>query len=117
VSDIGPKGVMSFTLLRLGLTWGEGVKAYQSGRFNRNWGLLPVGDLSVLLGDLRKKMKTQPYGVGDALITLLGKAKAEQIALREGVVIRPVVAEKRSKATDGSSDVSESGPSKRRRGT
>jgi len=86
----GPKGVISFTLLRVGLTWGLGSKAHSSPRFGHNWGLLPLKDITALLHDLQKKIKTQPHGVGDALVTLLGRQKAEEVALKENVVLRAI---------------------------
>jgi hypothetical protein len=92
----GPKGVIPFTLLRLGLTWGEGSKAYSSGRFNRNWGLLQPADLSTLLKDLLHKIATPPFGVGDALIALLGSEKAEEVAIKENVPMRNMVGTKRA---------------------
>lgn len=114
---VGPKGVTSFTLLRLGVTWGQGTKAYQSGRFQKNWGLLPLQDLIHLLSDLRKKLKSQPYGVGDALVTLLGDNKALEVAGREGLTIRPMASTstlKRSAPPEASSDF-ESSPAKKGR--
>src|SRR5882757_9032830 len=97
---IGPKGVTSFTLLRLGLTWGEGGKAYQSGRFGVSWGLLGTRDIGNLLSELVGKMKSEPYGIGDALITLLGEAKAREVATKEGVPLRGVSGQKRAAATE-----------------
>jgi hypothetical protein len=96
--DIGPKGVMSFTLLRLGLTWGEGSKAYHSGRFGVSWGLLGAKDVSNLLAELVGKMKNEPYGTGDALIMLLGEEKAREVATKEGVPLRLVSIRKRGHA-------------------
>lgn len=104
----GPKGVVSFNLFRVGLTWGIGSKAHSSGRFNRNWGLLPVKDLSALLHDLETKLKSPAYGVGDVLVILLGRVKAEEVALKENVVLRvPMVstASKRPLELDGISDI------------
>jgi hypothetical protein len=104
----GPKGVISFTLLRVGLTWGLGAKAHSSPRFGQNWGLLALNDITGLLHDLEKKIKTQPHGVGDALVTLLGREKAEEVAVKENVVLRAISAQKRPLDRDGrSSDVDE----------
>lgn len=91
-------------LLCVGLTWGIGPKSQSSGRFNRNWGLLPLKDLSELLSDLLTKLKTQPHGVGDVLVTLLGREKAEEVALKENVVLRMVSVSKRPMEHDGPSD-------------
>ena len=94
-SSLGPKGVIAFTLLRVGLLWGEGPKAYASGRFNRNWGLPPISDLTNMLKDLIKKISSPPFGVGDALITLLGQEKAHDLAIAENISMRSVVGVKR----------------------
>lgn len=95
---------MSFTLLCVGLTWGIGSKAHSSGRFNKNWGLLPLKEISALLLDLQNKLKIQPYGVGDVLVTLLGRSKAEEVAKSENVVIRIDSTSKRPMEHDGPSD-------------
>ena len=110
-SFLGPKGVVPFTLLRVGLVWGEGPKSYASGRFNRNWGLLPLSDLSNMLKDLLKKISCPPFGVGDALVTLLGQNKADEVATRENVTLRSVVGTKRP----GTSLLSDEPPSQRSR--
>jgi hypothetical protein len=102
----GPKGVISFTLLRVGLTWGLGSKAHSSPRFGHNWGLLPLNDLTALLRDLQKKIKTQPHGVGDALVTLLGRKKAEEVALKENVILR-AISSARKRPLDRDSHVSD----------
>jgi hypothetical protein len=95
---------VSFTLLRVGLTWGIGSKAHSSGRFTKNWGLLPLKDISALLLDLQNKLKIQPYGVGDVLVALLGRSKAEELAISENVVIRIDSTSKRPMEHDGPND-------------
>lgn len=79
---------MAFTLLRLGLVWAEGLKACQAGRFGAGWGVLGMKDISNLLTELLWKMKSQPYGIGDALTILLGAEKAREVGIREGVQVR-----------------------------
>ena len=86
-SSLGPKGVITFTLLRVGLLWGEGPKAYASGCFNHNWGLLPISDLTNLLKDLMKKTSSPPSCVGNTLVTLLGQQKADDLAISENILL------------------------------
>lgn len=50
-------------------------------------------------------MKAQPYGMGDVLITLLGKEKAHEVAVKEGITIRPIPAPRHVVVDDRSSDV------------
>jgi hypothetical protein len=66
--------------------------------------LLPIKDLSALLHDLQNKLKTQPHGVGDVLITLLGRDKAEEVATKENVVLRMIELSKRPLEHDDASD-------------
>lgn len=74
--------MIPLTLLRVGVIWGIGSRAYTSGRFGNHWGLLTPKDISGLLNDLQDKLKSQPNGVGDVLVTLLGRDKAEEVATK-----------------------------------
>ena len=86
---------MAFTLVRLGVLWGKGTASYHNSRFGSSWGLLEMRDIESLLSDLVEKMKNQPYGIGDMLVTLLGEGKAREVATNEGVQVRTMVARTR----------------------
>jgi hypothetical protein len=80
------------------------LKAHSSGRFNQNWGLLSPTDISSILNDLKDKLKSQPHGVGDVLVTLLGRGKAEEVAKKENEVLRITMTSKRPMEQSSSSD-------------
>lgn len=86
---IGPKGVSTFTLLRLGLLWGKGGRAFQSGKYNQDWGLLNTTDIISLHSYIVSKLKIPgPFNVYDVLARLLGEVKAKEVAIAEGIPVR-----------------------------
>ena len=113
--DTGPKGVTSFTLLRLGLTWGDRAASCSNPRYGYNWGLLGNRDIENLLSELVRKMKSQPYGTGDMLMMLLGEEKGREVAKNEGVSVRGLVVRKRTHGPAGESSEDEEPKAKARK--
>ena len=79
---------MPFLFLRLGLTWGIGSKALNSGRFGRDWGLLDMFLLERMHKKLTSKFREQPFGPYEGLVILLGETQARAIAKVEGMATR-----------------------------
>jgi hypothetical protein len=86
--------VMPFALLQIGLVWGVGPKAFQSGVFNKQWGLLTLQDLHKLYANLVQVLKQKPYGAFYALVTVFGDGHARKIAAKECIVVRRVLGSK-----------------------
>jgi len=85
---------MPFLFLRLGLTWGIGSKALNSGRFGRDWGLLETFQLERMHKKLTSKFRDEPFGPYEALVILLGETQARAIAKVEGMPTRSKTSEK-----------------------
>ena len=115
-ADAGPKGVTAFTMLRLGLAWGSGAGAHQMPQFGHNWGLLLIRDLEMLLSELVRKMKSQPYRTGDMLMMLLREEKEWEVVTKEGVSVRGLGGWKRAhtKGAESSNNRGRHGKSRKR---
>ena len=105
---------MSFNLLRMGLTWGVGTRAFNGGVFNRDWGLLTKAELKTIYDNITSKATSEPFGPFDVLAMLLGDKKAREIAMTENVTVRSMVKSKKRAVNDDDDDDDEhhAGPSR-----
>jgi hypothetical protein len=83
----GQKGVTSFNLLQVGVTWGISPKAFKSCIFEGNWGVLTCANLKSHYEKFIRKLKEKPFRPFDALIVLLGTEQAVTVSLAQCITV------------------------------
>jgi hypothetical protein len=94
--------------VRVGLAWGEGKKAFSGGRIGQDWGFYTSTQYDNIWDKLCNLLHSTPFGVYDGVASILGEETAKMLADTHGYKSRLYLAE-------ADADVSEVGPSKKKR--
>jgi hypothetical protein len=87
-SFLGAKGIKPGVLVKIGILWGAGLKAFSGGQYGTSWGLKQKSEIIDMYKAFLLTLKTQSYGPYDAVASLIGHSNAINLALAQGLTVR-----------------------------
>lgn len=86
--SLGSKGVNAGMLVKIGVLWGVGPKAFSGGQYGVAWGMRSKADVLALFNSFTSCLKDAVYGPFDAGKLLLGHSNAARLSLSQGMLVR-----------------------------